>query len=207
VTSDLLINAAGLHSDTVAKLAGMHPAVQIVPFRGEYYELSEASRGLVKGLIYPVPDPEMPFLGVHLTRMIDGAVHAGPNAVLALSREGYRWRTVSPRDLFETMTFPGFLRLASGNVGTGVREILRSFSRRRFARDLARLVPGIAASDLVPAGAGVRAQAIGRDGKLVDDFVIQQNRNQIHILNAPSPAATSALEIARYVSRLVAQER
>jgi L-2-hydroxyglutarate oxidase len=203
VTSELLINAAGLHSDTIAKLAGMTPTVQIVPFRGEYYELSEASRHLVNGLIYPVPDPEMPFLGVHLTRMIDGAVHAGPNAVFALSREGYKWTTVSPRDLFRALTFPGFLKLASGNLGTGAQEILRSFSKRRFARDLARLVPDITAADLVPSGAGVRAQAIGRDGKLVDDFVIQQNQNQIHILNAPSPAATSSLEIAQYVSQLV----
>jgi L-2-hydroxyglutarate oxidase len=169
----------------------------------EYYELSEASRHLVNGLIYPVPDPEMPFLGVHLTRMIDGAVHAGPNAVFALSREGYKWTTVSPRDLFRALTFPGFLKLASGNLGTGTQEILRSFSKRRFARDLARLVPDITAADLVPSGAGVRAQAIGRDGKLVDDFVIQQNQNQIHILNAPSPAATSSLEIAQYVSQLV----
>lgn len=204
VTSDMLINAAGLHSDMVARLAGMTPTVQIVPFRGEYYELSSASQHLVNGLIYPVPDPEMPFLGVHLTRMIDGTVHAGPNAVLALSREGYRWSTVSPRDLLRTLTFPGFLKLASANVGTGAREVIRSFSKRRFARDLARLVPEITAADIVPSGAGVRAQAIGRDGKLVDDFVIQQNRNQIHILNAPSPAATSALEIARHISGVMA---
>ena len=204
VTSDLLINAAGLHSDAVARLAGMSPTVRIVPFRGEYYELREESKHLVRGLIYPVPDPEMPFLGVHLTRMIDGEVHAGPNAVLALSREGYRWNTISPRDLVGTLTFPGFLKLASGNIGTGAKEILRSFSKRRFAQDLARLVPAITAADLAPSGAGVRAQAIGRDGKLVDDFVIQRDRNQVHILNAPSPAATSALEIARYVAGLIA---
>ncbi|MDF1479164.1 L-2-hydroxyglutarate oxidase [Leifsonia sp. H3M29-4] len=204
VTSDLLINAAGLQSDKVARLAGMTPTVQIVPFRGEYYELSTASEHLVNGLIYPVPDPDMPFLGVHLTRMIDGTVHAGPNAVLALSREGYKWSTVSPGDLFRTLTFPGFLKLASGNIGTGAQEILRSFSKRRFARDLARLVPEITPADLVPSGAGVRAQAIGRDGKLVDDFVIQQDRNQIHVLNAPSPAATSSLEIARHIASLVA---
>jgi len=204
VKSELLINAAGLHSDLIAKLAGMSPTVQIVPFRGEYYELSEERRDLVKGLIYPVPDPEMPFLGVHLTRMIDGAVHAGPNAVFALSREGYKWSTISPRDLVRSVTFPGFLRLASGNIKTGAQEVIRSFSKRRFARDLATLVPEITAADIVPSGSGVRAQAIGRDGKLVDDFVIQQNRNQIHILNAPSPAATSSLEIARHISGLVA---
>ncbi len=188
----------------IARLAGLTPSVQIVPFRGEYYELKTSRQHLVNGLIYPVPNPEMPFLGVHLTRMIDGAVHAGPNAVLALSREGYRWTKVSPRDLLRTLTFPGFLKLASRNVGTGTNEVIRSFSKRRFARDLARLVPEISTADLVRSGAGVRAQAVGRDGNLVDDFVIQQGRNQIHILNAPSPAATSALEIADHISRMVA---
>jgi L-2-hydroxyglutarate oxidase len=203
VTSDFLINAAGLHSDRIARLAGLNPPVQIVPFRGEYYKLSAASQHLVKGLIYPVPDPEMPFLGVHLTRMIDGTVHAGPNAVLAFAREGYRWSTISPKDMLQTVTYSGFVKLAAGNIGTGVQETLRSFSKRRFARDLARLVPGITGDDIIPSGAGVRAQAVGRDGKLVDDFVIQRAGNQIHVLNAPSPAATSALEIARYVSNLV----
>lgn len=203
VTSDILINAAGLHSDKIARLAGFSPTVRIVPFRGEYFELSSDRRDLVNGLIYPVPDPEMPFLGVHLTRMIDGTVHAGPNAVLAFAREGYRWSKISPGDLWGTLTYPGFLRFAAGNVRTGVDEMLRSFSKRRFARDLARLVPEITVADLVPAGSGVRAQAFGRDGRLVDDFVIQQDRNQIHILNAPSPAATSSLEIAEHVSRMV----
>lgn len=203
-TTDLLVNAAGLHSDEIARLSGINPSVRIVPFRGEYYELREDRRDLVTGLIYPVPDPEMPFLGVHLTRMIDRSVHAGPNAVLALAREGYRWSTISPRDLFGTLTFPGFLKFASGQIPTGAREIIRSLSQRRFARDLARLVPEITTDDLIPAGAGVRAQAFGRDGRLVDDFVIQQNRNQIHILNAPSPAATGSLEIAEHVARLIA---
>lgn len=203
-TSDLLINAAGLHSDEIARMAGMKPTVRIIPFRGEYYEIREDRRDLVKGLIYPVPDPEMPFLGVHLTRMIDRSVHAGPNAVLALAREGYRWSQISPRDLMGTLTFPGFLKFASGQIPTGAREIIRSFSRRRFARDLARLVPEITTADLIPAGSGIRAQAFGRDGKLVDDFVIQQNRNQIHILNAPSPAATSSLEIADHIAGLIA---
>lgn len=202
-TSDVLVNAAGLQSDAIARLAGFSPQVRIVPFRGEYYELRPESRGLVTGLIYPVPDPDMPFLGVHLTRMIDGSVHAGPNAVLAMAREGYRRSTISVPDLVGTLTFPGFLRFASGYVGIGTQEMLRSFSRSRFARDLARLVPEITARDIVPAGAGVRAQAFSRDGRLVDDFAIQQNRNQIHILNAPSPAATSSLEIARHVAGLV----
>lgn len=207
VASELVINAAGLQSDKVARLAGMHPDVRIVPFRGEYFELTPSAQHLVNGLIYPVPDPDMPFLGVHLTRMISGRVHAGPNAVLALSREGYRWSTLSLRDLMGTLTFPGFLKFASGNIVTGTREIIRSLSKSRFARDLARLVPEITTADLVPATAGVRAQAFARDGKLVDDFVIQQSQNQIHILNAPSPAATSALEIAAHVSRLIADRR
>lgn len=201
-TSEMLVNAAGLHSDLVARLAGLRPEVQIVPFRGEYYELSPGSSHLVNGLIYPVPDPEMPFLGVHLTRMIDGTVHAGPNAVLALAREGYRWSSIAPRDLLRTMTYPGFLKLASKNLGTGAREVIRSFSKRRFARDLATLIPELTVDDIVPSGSGVRAQAIDRSGRLVDDFVIQHHRNQIHVLNAPSPAATSALEIARHIAEL-----
>jgi L-2-hydroxyglutarate oxidase len=204
VTSDFLINAAGLHSDHIARIAGVTPDARIIPFRGEYFELREDRKELVRGLIYPVPDPDMPFLGVHLTRMLDGSVHAGPNAVLALAREGYRWTTVSPRDLLGTLTFPGFAKFASRNLATGWREMARSFSQKKFARDLARLVPEIVADDLVPSEAGVRAQAFGRDGHLIDDFVIERSRNQIHILNAPSPAATSSLEIADYVARLMA---
>lgn len=203
VMSDVLINAAGLHSDVIARLAGMTPSARIIPFRGEYFELAESLRSMVRGLVYPVPDPEMPFLGVHLTRMIDGTVHAGPNAVLALSREGYRWTKISPRDVAGTLTYPGFLKFASGQVGTGLREMARSFSKRMFARDLARLVPGITAADLVPSSAGVRAQAFSRAGRLIDDFVIERNENQIHILNAPSPAATSSLEIAKHIAALV----
>jgi L-2-hydroxyglutarate oxidase len=153
----------------------------------------------VRGLIYPVPDPELPFLGVHLTRMIDGSVHAGPNAVLALAREGYRWRDVRLRDAVEALTYPGFLRMASRNLGTGAREVARSLSRNAFARSLARLVPAIEAADIVRAGSGVRAQAVRPDGALADDFVIQHAPHQLHVLNAPSPAATSALEIAKHL--------
>ncbi|MBK4348314.1 L-2-hydroxyglutarate oxidase [Lacisediminihabitans changchengi] len=201
VTSDILINCAGLQSDTVARLAGVEPEVRIVPFRGEYYELVPERRGLVQGLIYPVPDPDLPFLGVHLTRMIDGSVHAGPNAVLALKREGYRWRDVDAAEAIASIAYPGFLRLASGNVVTGGKEIIRSLSKRVFAASLARLVPAITGADIVRAGAGVRAQAIRRDGSLADDFIIQRTDNQIHVLNAPSPAATSSLEIADYIVR------
>ncbi|MDN4612882.1 L-2-hydroxyglutarate oxidase [Leifsonia sp. F6_8S_P_1B] len=197
--ADGLVNCAGLHADRIARLAGVEPEVRIVPFRGEYYELRPERRDLVRGLIYPVPDPELPFLGVHLTRMIDGSVHAGPNAVLALAREGYRWRDVRLRDAAEALTYPGFLRMASRNLGTGAREVARSLSRNAFARSLARLVPAIESADIVRAGSGVRAQAVRPDGALADDFVIQHAPHQLHVLNAPSPAATSALEIAKHL--------
>ncbi|MEJ3403945.1 L-2-hydroxyglutarate oxidase [Rathayibacter sp. YIM 133350] len=197
--ADLLVNCAGLQADRVAVLAGVRPDVRIVPFRGEYYELVPERRHLVNGLIYPVPDPELPFLGVHLTRGVDGAVHAGPNAVLALAREGYRWRDIRLGDAWEALTYRGFLRMASRNLGTGVAEVARSLSPVLFARSLARLVPEITVDDLQPAGSGVRAQAVRRDGALADDFVIQRGHRQVHVLNAPSPAATASLEIARHI--------
>jgi L-2-hydroxyglutarate oxidase len=200
VRADALVNCAGLHSDRVARLAGLTPAVQIVPFRGEYFTLKPESAHLVRGLIYPVPDPSLPFLGVHLTRMLDGSVHAGPNAVLALRREGYRWQDVSGADLAEAARFPGLWRLARKYPKTAVDEVLRSLSRRRFARSLARLVPAVGREDLVRAGAGVRAQALRRDGTLVHDFIIETAPNQVHVLNAPSPGATCALEIAKHVA-------
>jgi L-2-hydroxyglutarate oxidase len=197
---DALVNCAGLHSDRVARMAGLRPEAKIVPFRGEYYELRPERANLVKGLIYPVPDPEFPFLGVHLTRMVDGSVHAGPNAVLALRREGYSWGQLSPRDLAETLTFPGFRHLARRHYRAGAAEMARSFSKARFAASLARLVPAIGEADIVRSGAGVRAQALTRTGTLVDDFLIQTAPRQVHVLNAPSPAATGALEIAREVA-------
>lgn len=200
IRSDALVNCAGLQSDRVARLAGLRPKATIVPFRGEYYQLRPRARGLVRGLIYPVPDPALPFLGVHLTRMLDGSVHAGPNAVLALAREGYRWADISVRDVADVARFPGMWRLAARYGRTGVDEVRRSLSRRRFAADLARLVPAIRPGDLVRAEAGVRAQALLPDGSLVDDFLIETARDQVHVLNAPSPAATSALEIARHVA-------
>jgi L-2-hydroxyglutarate oxidase len=200
VRADALVNCAGLHSDRVAKLAGLTPPVTIVPFRGEYFTLKPESAHLVRGLIYPVPDPTLPFLGVHLTRMLDGSVHAGPNAVLALRREGYRWRDVSGKDLAEAARFPGLWRLARKYPRTAADEVLRSLSRRRFARSLARLVPAVGREDLVRAGAGVRAQALRGDGTLVQDFIIETAPNQVHVLNAPSPGATCALEIAKHVA-------
>jgi L-2-hydroxyglutarate oxidase len=204
VRADALVNCAGLHSDRVAKLAGLTPPVTIVPFRGEYFTLKPESAHLVRGLIYPVPDPTLPFLGVHLTRMLDGSVHAGPNAVLALRREGYRWRDVSGKDLAEAARFPGLWRLARKYPRTAADEVLRSLSRRRFARSLARLVPAVGREDLVRAGAGVRAQALRADGTLVHDFIIETAPNQVHVLNAPSPGATCALEIAKHVADQVA---
>jgi L-2-hydroxyglutarate oxidase len=197
--ADYLVNCAGLHSDRVARMAGLTPPARIVPFRGEYYELTEQRRDLVHGLIYPVPDPQFPFLGVHLTRMIDGSVHAGPNAVLATAREGYSWGRFRPRDVVEVAAYPGLWRLARKNFGYGLTEVRRSLSRKRFAQSLARLVPALTRDDIVPAGAGVRAQAIAPDGSLVDDFLIVRAKRQVHVLNAPSPAATSSLEIAKHI--------
>ncbi|GGM47851.1 hydroxyglutarate oxidase [Longimycelium tulufanense] len=200
VRADALVNCAGLHSDRVALLAGLRPKARVVPFRGEYFELRPERRHLVRGLIYPVPDPALPFLGVHLTRMIDSSVHAGPNAVLALRREGYRWRDISARDIAEVVRFPGTWRLARRYLRTGVSEVVRSMSRKRFAASLARLVPAIRQADLVRAEAGVRAQAMLPDGSLVDDFLFEIAPRQVHVLNAPSPAATASLEIARHVA-------
>ncbi|MEU4801356.1 L-2-hydroxyglutarate oxidase [Actinosynnema sp. NPDC023587] len=200
VRADVLVNCAGLHSDRVARLAGLTPEARIVPFRGEYFELRRPE--LVRGLIYPVPDPTLPFLGVHLTRMLDGSVHCGPNAVLALRREGYRWRDFSARDVAEVARFPGTWKLARKYARTGLEEVLRSFSRKRFAESLARLVPAVREDDLVPASAGVRAQAMRPDGSLVDDFLVQSAPGQVHVLNAPSPAATGSLEIAKHVADL-----
>jgi L-2-hydroxyglutarate oxidase len=199
VPADVVVNCAGLHADRVARLAGVVPEAQIVPFRGEYYGLRPERRDLVRGLVYPVPDPQFPFLGVHLTRMIDGSVHAGPNAVLALCREGYSWREFGLRDLAEAAAYPGLWRLGRRHYRYGLTEVRRSLSTALFVRTLARLVPEITAADVVPAGAGVRAQAVRRSGDLVDDFLIAHRDRQVHVLNAPSPAATSALAIARHV--------
>ena len=174
--------------------------IRIIPFRGEYYLLTREGRGLVRGLVYPVPDPGLPFLDVHLTPKIDGEVEAGPNAILATKREGYRRRDFSLRDFAETVSYPGFWRLAAQNIGPGLSEINRSLRKSVFVRDLRRLVPEIKADHLVPGGSGVRAQAVDRQGNLVDDFQIEEGPGAIHVLNAPSPAATSSLVIGRYVA-------
>jgi L-2-hydroxyglutarate oxidase len=199
----VVVCCAGLHSDRLAARDDGSAPVRVVPFRGEYYELTPARRDLVRGLIYPVPNPDFPFLGVHLTRMIDGSVHVGPNAVLALRREGYRWRSVDPRDLAGTLAYPGFLRLARENWREGVAEMRRSMSRRRFADAARRLVPDLTAADLRRAGAGVRAQAVRPDGGLVDDFLILERPRTLHVLNAPSPAATASLPIGATLADMV----
>jgi L-2-hydroxyglutarate oxidase len=195
-----LVNCSGLHSDRVARLAGLNPAVRIIPFRGEYFELTAEESHLVKGLVYPVPDPELPFLGVHFTRMFNGSVHAGPNAVLALAREGYRWLDFNPRDVLDSVRWPGLWRLGRRFWRTGIDELLRSLSQKRFHASLRELVPELSVNGMVPTHAGVRAQAMRRDGSLVDDFYFERAPRQIHVLNAPSPAATAALEIGKKIA-------
>jgi len=197
--SRLLINCAGLYSDTVARSSGVDPPCRIVPFRGEYYRIKPGRGYLVRNLIYPVPDPGFPFLGVHFTRMIDGKIEAGPNAVLAFAREGYTRMRISPLELLATLSYDGFWRLISKHWKTGMGEMMRSLSKSLFTRALQELMPVISGDDLEPGGAGVRAQALGHDGKLLDDFLIQHTEKTIHLLNAPSPAATSSLAIARHV--------
>jgi len=197
-----LVNCAGLHGDKVARLAGVAPGVRIVPFRGEYYELRPERRGLVRHLIYPVPDPEFPFLGVHFTRTIGGVVEAGPNAVLAFKREGYTRWSFSGCDTMGTICYPGFWRMARRYWRMGGGEMWRSWNKRAFVRALRALMPEITAADLLPGGAGVRAQALDPDGRLVDDFRIVQAERQIHVLNAPSPAATASIAIGETIADL-----
>jgi len=194
-----LINCAGLHSDRVARLSGMAPKAMIVPFRGEYFELKPERRHLVNHLVYPVPDPALPFLGVHLTRTMDGRIHAGPNAVLSFKREGYKKHDFSWRDLYEVMTYPGTWKLFSRYYREGGEEMFRSWSKAAFTRRLQRLVPEIQADDLMPGKSGVRAQALLRDGSLVDDFLLLEGNKALHVCNAPSPAATASLEIAKRI--------
>ena len=198
-----IINCAGLFSDRVARFGGVDPGAKIVPFRGEYYELVPERRYLVKSLVYPVPNPCFPFLGVHFTRMIDDSVHAGPNAVLALMREGYRRTDINCADLFETLTFPGFWKLAGKHYRDGIMEMVRSVSKRTFIKSLQQLIPEVTEDDLVPTHSGVRAQALMADGKLVDDFLVVSGRSSIHVCNAPSPAATASLEIGRFIASQV----
>ena len=200
-----LINCAGLQSDRVARMCGVEPGVQIVPFRGEYYELAPSRQSLVRNLIYPVPDPRFPFLGVHFTRMIKGGVEAGPNAVLAFRREGYRRTSFSPRDTLELLRYGGFWRMAGRYWKMGTSEMYRSFSKAAFVRALQVLIPELRAEDVHPSGAGVRAQALGPTGALLDDFHIVEAERMIHVLNAPSPAATASMSIGRTIAEMAAK--
>ena len=198
-----LVNCAGLRCDQVAGMVNAAEGNRIVPFRGEYYELVPERSHLVKGLIYPVPDPSFPFLGVHLTRMIDGSIHAGPNAVLALSREGYRWRDVQPSQILEHVTNRGLWKLARKYWRTGAGEVWRSLNKAAFVRALQRLVPEIESKDLEASPAGVRAQAMDANGELLDDFAITRSGNSLHVINAPSPAATASLEIGGRIVEMI----
>jgi len=211
-----VVACAGLRCDELARASGADPGVRIIPFRGEYSGLGERAAGLVKGLIYPVPDPAFPFLGVHATRGIDGSVHAGPNAVLALAREGYSWGVVKPKELLGSLAYPGMLRLARQHWRYGLGEVHRSLSREAMVRQIQRLLPDVRADDLHPAGAGVRAQAVRPDGALVDDFLfVGQGLDTssgvagsvLHVLNAPSPAATAALPIGREILERLTGEK
>jgi L-2-hydroxyglutarate oxidase LhgO len=200
-----LINCAGLHSDEVARLAGTHPSVRIIPFRGEYYTLQPERGHLVKTLIYPVPDPRFPFLGVHFTRRVGGEIEAGPNAVLAMSREGYRKADINVQDILGNLAYPGFWNMGLRYWNIGLAEAYRSFNKRAFLRDLQRLIPDVKEDDLAPGGSGVRAQAVDRSGNLLDDFSISESENAIHVLNAPSPAATASLAIGGHIADLAGQ--
>ena len=202
-----LINCAGLFSDRITKMSGIDPKMKIVPFRGEYFKLKESKSYLVKNLIYPVPDPQFPFLGVHLTRMVNGEIHVGPNAVLAFKREGYKKTDLDLNDLFDTLTYPAFWKIARKHLRYGLGEMHRSISKNKFLESLQRLVPEVELDDLVKTEAGVRAQALTIDGKLVDDFIILKSKRSIHVCNAPSPAATASIaigeEIVSYLDSLL----
>ncbi|CAN5786998.1 L-2-hydroxyglutarate oxidase [soil metagenome] len=198
--ADVLVNCAGLHADTVAALAGVRPPCRIVPFRGEYFRLRQDRESLVRNLIYPVPDPTFPFLGVHFTRQIGGGIEAGPNAVLALAREGYTRTTLHPRELREALLYPGLWRFLRRHPRASWTELRRSLSRRLFCASLQRLVPEVVEADLVPGGAGVRAQAMRPTGELVEDFLLLTRPGAIHVLNAPSPAATASLAIGEEIA-------
>lgn len=198
-----LVNCAGLYSDKVAQMSGINPDVKIIPFRGEYYKLKKEKQHLVKNLIYPVPDPQFPFLGVHFTRMIHGGVEAGPNAVLAFKRTGYKKTDFDLSQITEMLFYSGFWKMAKKHYRMGIREFRRSFSKKLFVKSLQKLIPDLTEDDIVPGGSGVRAQALDRDGKLLDDFRIIQTDKMIHVLNAPSPAATASLSIGDTISDMI----
>ncbi len=200
--SKIMLNCAGLYADKVAEMTGIETGVRIIPFRGEYFKVKKEKEHLVRNLIYPVPNPDFPFLGVHFTRMINGGIEAGPNAVLAFKREGYSKWELNLKELYETLAWPGFRKVAASYWKTGLGEMYRSFSKKAFTTALQQLLPDILVTDLEPGGAGVRAQACDIEGGLIDDFVIAETTNVINVLNAPSPAATSALSIGKRLARM-----
>ena len=206
VHAKYLINCGGLQSDRIARKCGVDPGLKIIPFRGEYYELDEKKYDLVKNLIYPVPDPRFPFLGVHFTRMIHGGVEAGPNAVFAFKREGYKKSSISIKDCLETFTYTGFWKMALKYWKMGMGEFYRSYNKRAFVNALQALIPEIVGKDVVPGGAGVRAQALEPSGALVDDFRIVEEKNMVHVLNAPSPAATASLSIGEIIADMAIKQ-
>jgi len=203
--TDFFINCAGLHCDRISQMAGLKREVRIVPFRGEYHKLKKERQHLVRNLIYPVPDPQFPFLGVHCTRLIHGGIEAGPNAVLAFAREGYRKTDFNARDLFDALSFSGLWRFLAQHRRMSWAEMKRSFSRRLFCESLQRLVPEIQIQDLEPGGAGVRAQAMSPDGQLLQDFCFVNQPHALHVLNAPSPAATACLAIGEEIIKLLSK--
>ncbi len=201
-STKLIINCGGLYSDRIASICGVDPEIKIIPFRGEYYRLKKEKESLVKNLIYPVPNPQFPFLGVHFTRMINGGIEAGPNAVLALKREGYTLKDFSVRDISEMFTYGGFWKMASQHYKMELYELFRSISKKAFVKALNKLIPSLTENDVIRSGAGVRAQALDKNGKLIDDFFIKETKRMVHVLNAPSPAATSSLSIGETISEM-----
>ena len=202
-TGDFLINCAGLFSDKVARLDGLNPKVKIIPFRGEYYEIINEKSHLLNNMIYPIADPELPFLGIHLTKTVDGRIEAGPNAVLAFSREGYSWTKFNLFETLETITYKGMVKLGRKYFKTGIDEMYRSLNKAAFVQEVKKLLPGIESEDLVQRPAGVRAQAVSDDGSLLDDFLFEEGYKSLHVLNAPSPAATASLAIGEYIASKV----
>ena len=200
---DYLINCGGLHSDKLAKLDGLDPSVRIIPFRGEYYTLDKSKSNLVNNMIYPIADPDLPFLGIHLTRNIDGDIEAGPNAVFAFAKEGYKWTNFNFKETLSSLTYGGMLKLGKKYYKTGISEMYRSLNKKVFVNEINKLIPGITTKDIQVRGAGVRAQAVDKDGNLVDDFMFQEGLSSLHVLNAPSPAATACLAIGEHIASKV----
>ena len=200
---DYLINCGGLYSDKLAKLDGLNPNVRIIPFRGEYYTLVKSKNNLVNNMIYPISDPDLPFLGIHLTRTIDGNIEAGPNAVFAFAKEGYKWTNFNFKETLNSLAYPGMLKLGKKYFKTGISEMHRSLNKKAFVNEINKLISGIKTKDIEVRESGVRAQAVDRDGKLVDDFMFQEGLSSLHVLNAPSPAATACLAIGEYIASKV----